>query len=323
MSRLSNLLENASVPLDTGPGRERYAGALLGLAVGNALGGPVEGLTAAEIRQHHPDGLTEIAESETHTWDDDVAQAIALAESLLPGPLDPDAFLDRLVRWFRESGRGIGRQTRAVLRLAERGPGGTEAARRVWEESGRTAAGNGAVMRCAPVGLRWRREPGRLVEDAIASARVTHYDPRSAWTAVAVSGLVALATAEAAPELEALADAFRESAAPEEVVDALLEALTPELSELGIDEGYAIGYTVRTMTVAAWAFVHGVDFESTLIGVVNAGGDTDTNGAVVGAILGARYGAGSIPDRWIERLPDPAALRDLAERLRKAAERSG
>jgi ADP-ribosyl-[dinitrogen reductase] hydrolase len=322
MEPLLRFLKPATQALEPEAERDRYRGALLGLAAGNALGGPVEGFSALDISSLSPDGVRDIHPREAERpWDDDVAQAIELAECLLEGPLDVDAYMERLLRWARESGRGMGRQTYAVLVKAEAGARGTDAARAVWEESGRWAAGNGAVMRCAPVALRSRRDPVRLIEDAGHSARVTHYDPRCVWTTAATCAAVAHALAGSHWTLHELADGLDGVAAPEEVGDAVRRAATSELGALRLDEPASMGYTVRAMTAGLWAFLNAGDFETPLIRVVSAGGDTDTNGAVAGAMLGARFGASAIPQRWIERLPDPDGLISLADRLCDAANR--
>jgi ADP-ribosyl-[dinitrogen reductase] hydrolase len=150
--------------------RRAYHGAMLGLAVGNALGAPVEGAPGELVRRRFPDGVRDISHHERERpWDDDVAQAVLLAEALLAnGSLDLDDLAARLLEWFRAGGRGIGWLTHQVVtRLAAGGPA-AEAARRAWEDSGRSAAGNGAVMRCAPVALRWRQDPERLLSEALA-----------------------------------------------------------------------------------------------------------------------------------------------------------
>jgi ADP-ribosyl-[dinitrogen reductase] hydrolase len=320
MEPLLRFLKPATRELAPELGRDRYRGALLGLAVGNALGVPLEGQSAERIRADLPEGIKEIPASESEAaWDDDVAQAIELAHCLLEGPLDIDAYLRRLVRWAEKSGRGMGRQTYEVLVRAKRGARGTAAALAVWEESGRWAAGNGAVMRCAPVALRWRRDPVRLLEDAGHSARVTHYDPRCVWTTAAICTVIAHALAGSHWTLHELADGLAGVGAPEEVAEAVRRSATSELGELELDEPYSMGYTVRTMTAGLWAHLNATDFETTLLEVIHAGGDTDTNGAVAGAVLGARFGASAIPERWVERLSDPQQLRGLADRLWEVA----
>ncbi len=323
MDALLRFLESAVQPLAPDIERERCHGALLGLAVGNALGGPLEGWTAQSIRAFASEGIRDISPDEAlRPWDDDVAQAIELARCLLEG-FDADAFLQRLVRWADEGGRGMGRQTQAVLVRAKAGARAAEAAAAVWEKSGGVAAGNGAVMRCAPVALRWRRDPLRLIEQAGDSARVTHYDPRCLWSTVATCATIAHALAGTHMALDELADALAISEVPNEISQAARRATKGELVELELDEEHSMGYTVRTMTAGMWAYTNARDFEETLLEVINAGGDTDTNGAVAGAVLGARFGASAIPERWLDELFDPGSLEKLADQLWKAAASDG
>lgn len=320
MDELLKLLGRAAAPTEDDVARERYRGALLGLACGNALGLQVEGVPADEIRLHMPGGVRDIHPHEaSRDWDDDVAQAIELGECLLPGPLDVDVFVLRLIDWMEVNGRGIGRQTWEVLQKAKAGAEGTAAAWAVWEASGRYRAGNGAVMRCPPVALRWRLRPQRLVKDAVNSAQATHYDPRCVWTTATTCAAIALELAAADWTLEELATALEGAGAPPEVIVAVELSASPEVSSLELDEWDSMGYTIRTMTAALWAATHPEDFEVTLLAVINAGGDTDTNGAVAGAVLGARFGATAVPDRWKDRLPNPWELEGLADRLLEAS----
>jgi ADP-ribosylglycohydrolase len=317
---LLTFLQPATRHIEPELARDRYRGTLLGLAVGNALGTQVEGLSAADIRCYLPQGVRDIHPHEAKKlWDDDVAQAIELAECLLPGPLDIDAFLQRLLHWGEESGRGMGRQTREVLLKVKARATGTMAAWGVWEQSGRYAAGNGAVMRCAPVPLRWRRHPARLVEEAADSARATHYDPRCVWTTVVVCTVIAHALAQTEWDPAELATTVTAAGGPDEVGEAVLRAAGSDVAGLELDEPESMGYTIRTMTAGLWAQRNANDLEATLLKVINAGGDTDTNGAVTGAVLGARFGASAIPRRWIERLPNPWELQSLADRLWEAS----
>jgi ADP-ribosyl-[dinitrogen reductase] hydrolase len=324
MEPLLRFLKPAAIEIEDEVGRDRYRGALLGLAVGNALGLQIEGLSASEIRAHLPNGVQDIHPNEARKpWDDDVAQAIDLGECLLKGPLDIEDYLRRLLIWGEENGRGMGRQTAEVLLKAKAGATGTMAAWAVWEKSGRYSAGNGAVMRCAPVALRWRGEPVRLVEDAGHSARVTHYDPRCVWTTVAVCAAIAHALAGSHWTLHELADGLEGVGAPQEVAEAIRISAMSELGALELDEPESMGYTVRTMTAGLWAFINASSFETTLLDVINAGGDTDTNGAVAGAVLGSLYGATAIPHRWTERLANPWELESLADRLWEASRSEG
>jgi ADP-ribosyl-[dinitrogen reductase] hydrolase len=300
--------------------RDRARGALLGLAVGNALGVPVEGRSGEDLRRRFPEGIRDIDPRERdNPWDDDVAQAILLAEAMLErGTLDLHDLAERMLAWARENGRGMGLLTSQVIGRLDGGAPADRAALEAWEESGRQAVGNGAVMRCPPVAVRWRVDPERLIEETRTSALVTHHDPRCWGSAVALNLGLAAALREEPPDLDAVAAGARESGAPEEVGEAVPASDVGEVADLHLD-GPDMGHAVKAMQVGLWSLTRGVrderSLETALRAVVEAGGDTDTNGAVAGAALGATAGASSIPARWVDALRDPEALTGLADRL--------
>lgn len=304
------------------PTREQYRGVMVGLAVGNALGIPGEGKSREDLRRRFPDGLREIDPAERqHLWDDDTAQSAILAEALLDdAELDQQDFADHLVRWAKENGLGIGNLTRRVISKLESGTPVEDAAREVWEEDGREPAGNGAVMRCAPVALRRRRSGHSLVEVTKKSALVTHYDPRCVWSAVAFNGALALSLGGASPELEELARFLDGAGAPAAVGQAVRRVRCCALGDLGLDDRDTMGYTIKAMQVGLWALRQEQDFETVLVEVVNMAGDTDTNGAVAGAVMGPRVGLSGIPPRWRESIRDESRLIELADRLFDASE---
>jgi ADP-ribosyl-[dinitrogen reductase] hydrolase len=299
----------------------RYRGVMLGLAVGNALGIPGEGSSAEEIRRRLG-RITEISPIERAApWDDDVAQAVILAQAILEnGHLDIHDLGRRFLEWFGETPRGIGLLTAQVMRQLASGTPASDAARLVWEWSGRDSAGNGAVMRCWPVALRWHRSPERLVSEARTSALVTHHDPRCEWSTVASVAIATLALADQPFDADRLAAAIHSCGAPESVSGAL-RASPAWLQDLELDEDTAMGFTVKAMQVAAWCARQEPDFEKVVEAVVNAGGDTDTNGAVAGAIMGARVGANGIPKRWRVSVARADDLLRLADRLHSALRR--
>ena len=299
--------------------RLRARGTMVGLVVGNALGVGVEGMTAAAIASERGDRIGEIPASEMDApWDDDVAQAVLLAEAALErGTMELEDLAARFLAWYRESGRGIGLLTAQVLGALDRGADPRDAAREIWESSGRTSAGNGAVMRCAPLALRWWRDLDRLTRETLRSAAVTHADPRCGWSAVLLNRGLAAVLADAAPDLEGLAQEAQQGAGEHgaEIADAVLAAGDTERpADLSLD-GPDMGYTLKTMQVGLWALVRARDLEASLIGVIEAGGDTDTNGAVAGAALGCRDGLEAIPPRWLERAPGRDRALELADAL--------
>src|SRR5919108_78181 len=314
----------AGPPVDDDVLRDRYRGALLGAAVGNALGLPLEGDSRSSIKRRWPRGVTEIDPRERELpWDDDLAQTVMLGESLLAtGELDLDELGARLLRWSRENGRGMGAMTAAVVSGLARGQRAIEASRDAWERSGWSTAGNAAVARCAPVALCWRLDGGGLVRTARASALVTHYDPRCEWSTVAFDVALCFALAGRALDLGELAGALqkveegeRADDALEQVVEAVRAVPGARLEDLALDDPMDMGYTLKAMQVGLWCLEQDRPIEVLLPAVIGAGGDTDTNGAVAGAALGSRAGAASIPARWIEGVAERNRIEDLAERL--------
>jgi ADP-ribosyl-[dinitrogen reductase] hydrolase len=302
----------------TGDGvmRDRYRGTLLGLAVGNALGLPVEFWSAEAIRRKYPGGVREIDPAELDLpWDDDLAQAAVLAEAILEhDTLRHDDLAQRLLDWDESNGRGMGNQTRAVINALRQGIRPSDAARLVWERDGGSPAGNGAVMRCAPVALRWRADRARLREETAHSVEVTHYDPRCVWSAYAVNLALAAALEGRTAALEEIALALEHAEASPNTLIAVRSASGRKLEHLALD-GSAIGFTLKTMQVGLWCLENAEDFETSLVEVVLAGGDTDTNGAVAGAVLGALLGARAIPERWIAKIRRADHLVALADGL--------
>ena len=148
-----------------------------------------------------------------YPYDDDIAQAIALAEAAAEGPLDLDDVGRRFWDWAEINGAGMGGLTERVLSLyggsypqrlmrnrrtgRAREPIGTsieEASRTAWENSRyRGDAGNGAVMRCAPIAIRWHQDPLALARNSYLSAVPTHWDRRCGWSCVVLN--VAIASA--------------------------------------------------------------------------------------------------------------------------------
>lgn len=294
--------------------RDRARGTMIGLAVGNALGIPFEGMPASAI----PAGsVGEISPSEADApWDDDVAQAVLLTEAALErDAMDVGDLAARFLTWYRENPRGIGVLTSQVLAALDRGADPRRAARKVWDASGGTAAGNGAVMRCAPLALRWWREPDRLLRETLTSATVTHADPRCGWSAAVLNLALAAVLRGEPPDLERLAEEARRGAGEEGALVAEAILAVPEVkrpADLALD-GPDMGYTLKTMQVGLWALIRGEDLEAALTSVIEAGGDTDTNGAVAGAALGCRHGLEAIP--WRDRAPGRERLLELADAL--------
>jgi ADP-ribosyl-[dinitrogen reductase] hydrolase len=298
--------------------KNRYFGVLAGLAVGDALGAPLEFLGEDEVAQRFPGGLRDIVGGGQLGWDkgdptDDTQLALQLAESLsLTGSLDMADLCRRLVAWLESKPRDIGNLTRSSLENLRAGDPPEQSGAIAWEDSGRKAAGNGSIMYCAPLALAHPRAPEPLAEDAAKVSRITHYDPRCVGGCVAVTAAVAglvRGDADAFPEAARIATPWSDD------VRAVVErALARPPSALHVDGGDQ-GYVLVTLELAFSAAAHAESFEAGLVEVVNKGGDADTNGAVAGALLGARFGRSAIPQRWLDATKAVGRLNDLAEKL--------
>ncbi len=307
---------------------DRARGIMLGVVVGNLLGLPIEGRSRRRIRELYPHGVTEISPSEmAKPMDDDPAQSVELAEALLEGGNLPERFAARLVAWRRLNGRGMGRTTRqSIAQLEDRVPPPL-AAYAVFRAKGENAA-NGGIMRCAPVAIARRRHPGELVRDTADTCAVSHYAPASQWSCVIVNAAIAILLNGGVPNLKELLAAARADGCPDLVAEARAAGVptrflenaargrsSPRDTEWMRGNRGPNGHTVMTMQAGLWAATTPLNFEEALTALVSSGGDTDTNGALAGAVLGARYGASTIPLRWVSHVAQQDRLIYLAERL--------
>ena len=292
----------------------RARGALLGLVVGNQLGVPTETLgTASAIREAFPQGVRDLAAPpEGSPFDDDAAMALLLAASLAErGDFDANDVAERWVKWMKLDGRGIGLTTQRALRLIEDGTEPFEAGRLAL---GPRSASNGAVMRCIPVALRYHDNVDKLVRVSTQQAAITHADERCTWGAAAVN-LAARELLHGNPYFVEEVLHRLQGTAPRALVEAIRRVPWEQESDLPIAVTGESGYVVHCVEIAFWCAVHRPSLEEALIFLAEAGGDTDTNAAVAGALLGARDGETGIPPRWLDQLGSGRGVSELAERL--------
>ena len=189
-----------------------------------------------------------------------------------------------------------------VLRQVDRGVPADQAARALWQARGpEVSAGNGSVMYCAPLGIAYSGRPDLLSDLAPRLSSLTHVDERCRTAVLAVTLGVALLVGGRTP-IEAVRTALDTVLGREggEELEFLVDAAGGERPIDGPDKGFclfaaAVGLQACIQTVEA-------GFEPTLRRVVSLGGDTDTNGAVAGALAGAVVGLPGLPRRWLERL---------------------
>ena len=309
----------AGQPTATPSARDRYRGALLGLAAGDAIGtavefkapgsfAPVTGMTGG--------GAFGLAAGE---WTDDTAMALCLAESLIVRHgFDPLDQLERYLRWYREgylSSTGtcfdIGNTTREALeRFARtRAPysGATDHAR----------AGNGALRRLAPVPLAYAGDPREAIRLAAASSRTTHgatvaVDSCRYLAALIVGGVQGVSKDELlAPHYAPVPGIWQaEPLHPE--VDAVAGG---SFKRKDPPEIRGRGYAVASLEAALWAFDRSSSFRDGCLLGVNLGEDADTTAAVYGQLAGVFYGVAAIPAEWRGQLARRALIEELADGL--------
>jgi len=290
---------------------------LLGLVAGNQLGVPTEHMGTPEaIRQAFPNGVVDLAPPPKNSpYDDDAAMALLLGESLLASKgFDANEVAKRWVKWMKVDGRGIGMTTKRALTLIDRGKEPFEAGRLANQENPGRSAGNGSVMRCLPVALRYHDDPDRLIRISTQQAAITHSDERCTWGAAAVN----LAARELLHGNIYFIDEVVHrigDRAPRALRDAIHRVPRERESDLPITRAGEAGYVVHCVEIAFWFATHDRSLEEALIALAQAGGDTDTNAAVAGALLGARYGDVALPPRWINQITGVQGIAELAERL--------
>ncbi len=287
---------------------ERAQGCLLGQLAGDALGSMVEFASAREIAARHPGGLRLIGPSPVwHTLagqpTDDSELALVLARTLLRDRAFDDEHVAAAYAYWRDSGPfdvggTIGTATGAMVRAQSRGEALATAARLAANAASQS---NGALMRQSPLAI-WGHALDAAALDGIVRADTTLTHPNRACQDASAAFIVALAAvirdgldARAAHALARQWD--REHGASPEVTAALEAAATT-----APDYEHQQGYVVIALQNAFYQALHAPSFEEGVVATVMGGGDTDTNGAIAGALLGALHGARSIPPRWREAL---------------------
>lgn len=297
-------------------------GALVGLAVGDALGATLEFEKAGNFEP-----ITDMVGGGPHSlkpgqWTDDTSMALCLAESLIErGEFDPADQMERYVRWLREGHLSskdkcfdIGESTRKALERFQvnREP-----------YSGSTnprESGNGSLMRLAPVVIRYAKEPERAIELAAESSRTTHGSDMAVDSCRYFAGLL-IGAMQGRDKKELLSQAFT----PVGMSYWDRNPLDPMVTEVATGSfrhreppeihGGGAGFVITTLEAALWAFNKTDNFRDGALMAVNLGEDADTVGAVYGQIAGAYYGEFGIPRRWRMRLHQYSLIREYAEKL--------
>lgn len=287
---------------ERGTARDRFLGALLGLAVGDAVGTTVEFRppgTFQPVTDMVGGGPFGLAAGQ---WTDDTSMALCLAESLIERrDFDPADQMRRYVRWWREghlSSTGhcfdIGGTVAAALQTFERTgepfSGSTDP----------RSAGNGSLMRLAPVVLYFASDPVGAIEHAGESSRTTHGAATCVDACRYFAGLL-VGALQGRSRAELLSDHFAPVPgywAEHPLVPEIAEIAAGSFKEREPPQIEGTGYVVRSLEAALWAFHRSENFRDGCLLAVNLGDDADTTAAVYGQLAGAYYGASGIPGEW-------------------------
>lgn len=298
---------------------ERYYGSLLGLAIGDALGSTVEFKKPGSFEPIEDMMGGGSFHLEPGQWTDDTSMALCLAESLiLQQNFDPVDQLERYLRWYREgymSSTGIcfdiGTTTRNALLHFET----THSPYCGSMDS--FFAGNGSIMRLAPVPLFYADKPDEAIELSGDSSRTTHGAPVVVDACRYFGALIAGAANSVSKE-ELLSERY--SPIPGYWIKNPLESEIDEvaLGSFKVRDPPSIkgsGYVVRSLEAALWAFYNSDSFKEGCLLAVNLGDDADTTGAVYGQLAGAFYGIEGIPALWRSKIANRDLIESIAQRL--------
>lgn len=298
---------------------DKYHGALLGMAAGDALGTTVEFKPRGTFTP-----LTSIVGGgpfrlQAGEWTDDTSMALCLADSLIACKgMDLADQAERYVAWWR---RGENSVTGTCFDIGNTVRSALARYRSTGEpESGSTdprSAGNGSIMRLAPVPLFFAHKPAMAVEAAAASSKTTH-GAAEAVDACRLFAALIVGTLHGRAKDELLAPGFAMDFAGLNGTDfapAIDAIRNGNYKTTDRNDIRGTGYVVDSLRAALWAFWNSESFEEGALLAVNLGDDADTTGAVYGQLAGAHYGAAGIPAAWLEILAWRDQITGIADKL--------
>ncbi|MDO8689027.1 MAG: ADP-ribosylglycohydrolase family protein, partial [Dehalococcoidia bacterium] len=285
---------------------DRYRGCLLGLATGDALGTTLEFEDPGSfkpITDMVGGGPFRLAPGQ---WTDDTSMALCLAESLVEKKgFDPIDQLERYLRWWREgylssNGRcfDIGATVSAALHRF------SETRQPYCGSTSPNSAGNGSIMRLAPVPLFYADRPLEAIERSADSSRTTH-GAAAAVDACRYFGALLVGAVNGADKDELLSERYCPIPGywdGNPLAAEIDEIATGSFKRRQPPEIRGTGYVVESLEAALWAFHHSFSYKEGCLLAVNLGDDADTTGAVYGQLAGAFYGEQNVPEPWLATL---------------------
>jgi ADP-ribosyl-[dinitrogen reductase] hydrolase len=291
--------------------RSRSIGAFVGLAIGDALGAPIQ--FKRRDTYEHVSGYTAggTYQLEPGYWTDDTSMALCLAETLLSkGNYDPVDFGDRLVRWVDE---GYNSSLPKCFDIGQTTLRAIGAYRRHGHDdcgiTGEWAGGNGSIMRLAPVPIFYQEFSEFAEQVSVTQGILTHNhevpnDGCRLLSKIIIEGIRTGDKHAALSSVETL-----------QVADKILHVKNREYEEKDRNRIKSDGYVVSTLEAAMWSVWKTDNFKDALLLAVNLGDDADTVGAVAGQIAGAIYGIEEIPKEWVSDLTQSPRILEYSQKL--------
>jgi ADP-ribosyl-[dinitrogen reductase] hydrolase len=279
--------------------RDRYRGSMLGLAAGDALGTTLEFKPPGRFKPitdmigGGPFGL------QPGQFTDDTSMALCLAESLMRcGGFDPIDQMTRYCRWWQEGylsatgkcfdiGITVSRALRSYLRSGNPFAGSSDP----------QTAGNGSLMRLAPIPLAYRAQPKLAIRYAAESSRTTHGAPAAIDACKLYAGMI-LAALSGATKEEILSPTLYHGPLVSEIAEIAAGSFKTKNPPAIVGSGYVVG----SLEAALWAFHNSSSFAEGALRAANLGNDSDTTVAIFGQLAGAFHGVDAIPAGWLSKL---------------------
>jgi len=291
--------------------QNKFLGSFLGLAVGDALGAPIEFesrdsyLPITEMRAGGPFHL------KTGQWTDDTSLALCMAKSLIEKKqFDAEDIIKKFHQWFRHGYMSctghcfdIGNTTKAALLRYEE-------THQLFSGSVDDPASNGSIMRLAPIPLFFHNDLNLTLRFAGESSRITHA-PKSCVDACQALALLIHRALQGKSKEEILYFEKSQLDIGSEIEEILLGSYKTKTR----DEISAKGMAFTCLEAALWSFYHTDNFNDGVLLAVNLGEDSDTTGAVFGQLAGAFYGIQNIRPDFLEKLWDHEMLKQIALEL--------
>ncbi|MHA2036176.1 MAG: ADP-ribosylglycohydrolase family protein [Promethearchaeota archaeon] len=319
---------------------DKFQGSLLGVAIGDTLGHPFEGILREEIHSHFKN-FEEFIDTNRRiftTYTDDTQLTIHTAKALVQGNgFNTDNFIREYVLWLEDPPIGPGYGCISSIRKLKYGI--------PWEQASSNSGGNGTTMRIAPIGLFYCKDLNGLKKSAIKSSIITHSHPAASAGAIVIARAIAFLI-EKNPETGFSIEEFFDSiisaisGSQDEIwnefivileklksnLDLPIEAGLIKFSQIGVKSPFFIEeylgkafvhpYTISTVVCAIFIFLKRLSsFQKCIFELATAGGDSDTVGAIGGSLAGVYFGFNNIPIELVKMVKNYKKILKLSEDL--------